>query len=303
MDAKKKESPKINFIHIFLVLCYLPFIFVAIIMAKDVVSFPVDKLQPQSGSSVAITDSADLLSNDDELKLQQSMTNLYNATGVAIQFTTVEYESLVQQAPLPSNYAEKLYRDYFKDDCGWLLLYSVNEDTNQWEWIDAKGAKANALLEQAEPYLQTKVKANLTTIRDNTVIENICFELDRATYNFENQEIEFDAEAALPISIMAAFLIVHGSIVFAASSNKKKKNKQGAIPKYVIEDELCRQKEEELARLQQNSARESDRYIRNQKLVGVDGECPHCGTRFDDVEDGRCPNCGAPIKNDHICWE
>ena len=155
-------------------------------MAKDVVSFPVEKLQPSSSSSVAITDSADLLSNDDELKLQQSMTNFYNATGVAIQFTTVEYESLVQQAPLHGNYAETLYRDYFKDDCGWLLLYSVNEDKNQWEWIDAKGAQANALIEQAEPYLPIKIKANLNVIRDNTVIENLCFELDRATYNFES---------------------------------------------------------------------------------------------------------------------
>lgn len=303
MDAKKKESPKINFIQIFLVLCYLPFIFVGIIMAKDVVSFPVDKLQPPSSSSVAITDSADLLSPDDELKLQQSMTDFYNATGVAIQFTTVEYESLLQQAPLPNNYAEKLYREYFKDDCGWFLLYSVNADKNKSEWIDAKGAQANALIEQVEPYISTKIKANLTSIRDNTVIENLCFELDRATYNFENQEIEFDAEAALPISIMAIFLIIHGSIMFSAASSKKKKNTQGAIPKYVVENELYRQKEEEAAKLQQNNTRESDRYIRNQKLVGVDGECPHCGMRFDNVEDGRCPNCGAPIKNDHICWE
>ena len=154
-----------------------------------------------------------------------------------------------------------------------------------------------------EPYISTKIKANLTSIQDNTVIENLCFELDRATYNFENQEIEFDAEAALPISIMAIFLIIHASVMISADSSKKKKNTQGAIPKYVVENELYRQKEEESARLQQNSPRESDRYIRNQKLVGVDGECPHCGTRFDDVEDGRCPNCGAPIKNDHICWE
>lgn len=302
MGTKKKESPKINFIHVFLFLCYLPFICVGIMMAKDVVSFPVEKLQPSSSSSVAITDSADFLPYDDELKLQQSMTNFYNATGVAIQFTTVEYESLMQQAPLPNNYAEKLYRDYFTDDCGWLLLYSINEDTNKWEWIDAKGAQANALIEQAEPSLSTKIKANLTAIQDNTVIENLCFELDRATYQFENQEIEIDAEAALPLSIMAAFLIAHASIMFTASSKKKKKNTQRAMPKYVIEDELYRQKEES-ARLQQKETREFDRYIRNQKLVGVDGECPHCGIRFNDVEDGKCPNCGAPIKNDHICWE
>ena len=83
-------------------------------MAKDVVSFPVEKLQPSSSSSVSITDSADLLSHDDELKLKHSKTNFYNATGVAIQFTTVEYESLVQQAPLPSNYAESYIGNILK---------------------------------------------------------------------------------------------------------------------------------------------------------------------------------------------
>ena len=278
-DLRSMKDPKPRWL---LILFYIPFLFAIFSMFSGSIIIPQKPLSAYNSQDVALIDTADVFTIQEEEAVSVKLKEFSDTTGIATQIITIGYDEWEDNGTL-ENYALARYYTQFDDENGWLIVYSEEDDgAGDWSWEGIQGDNTykvmNAFLNDFNTHFQSQLVVNQTPDPANALI--IAF--DKSITAFENQSVKFEFELMLPAFGMLAFILFHGYIMIFAGTRKK----------YSYS---------ELEEVTNNQSSDTNNYgckydISKSDLNAAEVEiieCRYCGCKYDHMKDHKCPNCAA----------
>lgn len=308
---QRKQKIKDTLKLIFLIIFYIPFVCLIPIIAIQFITFPKERIENTSGDTSSIIDSAEIFTAEEETLAIKSMQNFTDTTGVVFKFITMEYNVWTDESMAYSDYIQKLYDDHFEDEKGILITCAVEEYEDDYTFMLGQrlGKEINNIHGNLYSFISEHANNKLEKLPTMLVKAS-----DKAVEDFENQKIEFNKDGMLIVGLVAAFVVVHGFLMFNFALRKRPLSPGAISLDEMIEkaqtdsvNDFSSGPETEPLGKQIKSAlellKDPEPTPEKKSFVGVDGECYNCKKRFENVTDGHCPYCKAPIKKDNICWE
>ena len=254
----------------FLLIFYIPFIFLILSAFSEIITLPKKPLKEESSAVVSVIDSGNVFAESEEQKLQTTLTEFKQSTGIVAQIVTVDYEDW-SSSGLLETYAYYQYYSQFADENGWLLVYSEQDDgRGDWQWEGVQGDNTievmDVFLDDFNDKLQSSLVAN--DVPDVAEAFNGAFNL--AIEKFDNQTIGFNSVMLFPSLFVMSFVCLHAYLMIFAGTNKEYSNKE---LQEIIESETINKNTEH-------------------NKGGIQS-CPFCGNSYTSTIGNRCPHCNA----------
>ena len=262
-DVTKRRSP----LRYFILLFYLPFIFVLSVMARSAI-IPPKKLYADYNTSIVVKDNINVISDMSGLK--RSLQAFYDKTGISPAVFTVKNEDWQNNYSSLENYAYDLYVNAFPDEKHWLIVYSQpehpNRSFNDWYWEGMQGDDTSDIItsEKADVF-NAKLQRYLSE-DSKSVSQAISLAFDETTPNIMKRSI--DGGMIMMLLVFGGFICLHAYLMVFHDPNRKYRN--------AIE---CPEENQ------------SDTVRQN-----VTETCPYCGNVYVRGSVSRCPNCQALLE-------
>lgn len=274
-NPAEKEKKSV-FATIFLLICYIPFLFVAFLLILGSITIPRPLTKEENPySSILIEDNIGVIENREELT--QELSSFYEKTGVTPAIITVSHEKWIDCYNNLQLYAIDLYYQKFTDECHWLIVYSepTTEEYNDWAWEGIIGDDTEKSISNSNCERLTKTLQN-NLYRNNGVGTAIT---NAFAVVAENNKVEIDT----PLLIMGCipFLYIGYHIICLFGGFGKRKYYENAV----------------LVEAPATTSAVPSEMVNEKKPTVV--KCDYCGGTYRSDEMYACPHCGGPV-NDNI---
>ena len=258
-DITKRPSP----LRFFVIILYLPFLFVFYTIFKDTM-LPPKKLAADYDTAIVVRDEINVLGDTEKLK--RSLEAFFNKTGITPAVFTVHNEEWQNTYDGLENYAYDLYVNAFSDEKHWLIVYSEPENPdpsfNDWYWEGMQGDDTSEILTSGKAdKFGSKLQRSLTD-KSVSVSDAISLSFDYLTPDIMYKSV--DPVIVIVLLVFIGFIVIHAFFMIFYDPNRKYRNAQ-EIPL-----------ETPAPTPQQNET------------------CPYCGASYASGQE-RCPNCQALI--------
>ena len=270
-DLSKGPS-KLRFL---LLIVYIPFVLSALLLIVSSFDMP-KKLRVDYNSQIIIEDRANVLG--DTAKLNDSLEDFYNTTGITPAVITVYNSDWQDNYTNLEKYAYELYVNKFYDEKHWLIVYSQPEDPddefNNWYWDGMQGDDTDGIITSSVAYdftedLHRRLLVSGTSV--NSAITDSFNALTPTVMDFKFQGDTF----GMGLFIMI-FICIHAFfMVFFRPGAKKYK---GAVEVAIGADDV------------------PTAQAPAQSVTMKQASCEYCGGVYTVGSCNACPHCGAPIQ-------
>ncbi|SCW30057.1 hypothetical protein SAMN02910456_00386 [Ruminococcaceae bacterium YRB3002] len=218
----RQSSPHL----IILSIIYIPMIIVACLGGCISAFHYPSKIKMNYDTKIVIQDDADLMTDEEEEELMESLEAFQKETGITPAVFTTHHEDWKKKNKTLEKYAYNLYVSEFKDEKHWLIVYSEpehpDEDYVDWRWEGMQGDRTDSILtEKVTKTFNKRLQNNLLKPDKYTVAEAIGDAFDRFTPHVMDSYIQWGMLIVVP-----AFCIgVTGVIIFVVINDSKQRKK------------------------------------------------------------------------------
>lgn len=236
---------------------------VAILFVFIVSLFSSSRLDDSNISTkIIIEDDADIMTDEEEDELEDSLEAFHKASGIVPSVVTVNNEDWQNDYRNLERYAYNRYLEMFKDEKHWLIVYSEpvvpDEEFNDWYWEGMQGNDTDRILTKKKADIFNKNLHKLLLKRDKyTVGEAIASAFDDLTPKIMGRSTDSSIIIAF---FLTFFFSTGGGTVLLIMGLKSSKKYKDAFE--VGQDEVVRQTK--------------CNYCGGIYVVGHHTNCPHC---------------------------
>lgn len=243
-----------------MLLFYIPFFFGIICMFANVFHNPKKINDNHYSKQIIIEDNAGVINNHDELEAE--MEAFYNETGITPAIVTV-YRDDWQRYQTLEDYAYSTYLYMFPDEMHWLIVYSVENNTDNmnyyWAFEGMQGNDTDPILtSKVTTHFNRQLTRNLSGIPKSEVGQAFANTFSHETPHVMDFYVDWEY---ISISLLAAgFVVLHAFFMAGIHPNAL--------------------------------------YYQNAKLEAEDSriKCIYCNREFYTDQYEMCPYCNRPYQ-------
>jgi hypothetical protein len=290
LPAKKDPKPRW-----FLIFIYIPFFIAVFTMFATAIDLPKKPLASYNANNIAIIDTADVFTNEEEHIVLNKLKEFGETTGIPTQIVTINYNEWKNSGTL-EQYARYRYYAQFEDENGWLIVYSEeNNRYSDWSLEEIHGDNTMKVVNSFFNDFDKAFHSQLLINKDARPCNAFLAAFDKSINIFNNQKTEIDFSMILPALFILAFISIHAYfMIFAGTRKKYSYQELQEVPNSYCDnyDNYDNYDNPE------NNHPISSSYSQTQPIQNYQPPeetftCRYCGYEYKNPQDNRCPNCRA----------
>ena len=184
------------------------------------------KVDTNYDSSIVIDDRNEILSQEEETKLERKFQEFYTLSDITPSLITVQKSAWGRYFTL-TDFAYERYLDLFKDERHWLLVYSSEENESKvsWEFVGMQGDDTdNVLYSYVADTFNRKVDQALRE-ESNSVADSFLLGFEEIMPNLMEKSFYLELPMVLGVSAFSVlFVVIFVSKIFSSIHWKGMKN-------------------------------------------------------------------------------
>ena len=247
---------------VFFSFVYLIFLFAAIGLIAASVSVR-KPLKLDYNDEIVIEDNIGRMNASEKADLTEAFEEFKTKTGVTMSFITVYDDRWSYEKDTLEDYAYYLYVNRFNDEKHWLIVYSENNGSADWQWEGMQGDDTDTVLSKAVSVFNESYQKYLFSDSKYDYAMALTAAMNDIN-NLKYSGIKVEPTIGIGIFILA-FIILHAWLMFSGMIKSSK------------EDEVRIKKEKAGAvRVDEGAKEDVCEYCGGVYIHGVHTSCPHC---------------------------
>ena len=267
-DISKYDVRSIVFSIILLAIVFIPLIVLSIVGMVYSFKKPC-KIEYFKGQHPEIIIEDTLGIFEDEESLKSSLEEFYDVTGIVPAVITVNNSEWKQDYDSIGKYAYDVYVDRFPDEAHWLIVYSEEikaDGFNDWYWEGMQGDRTDPALTSVRAGAFTKSLHKRLLQREKYSVD----EAIRLTFDeFTPEMMKTDVNKLMLGGCLIMLPLFLVALFFSG--------------RFLLKGLLVPEKYKDAKLVELNAVyQESCSFCGGVYIIGMHGECPHCGAAIPD---------------------